>query len=255
MPLKLSATIDSRFTFTGQFLEASSIFVRRLRAIETSASPEVDEETRREHMGLVCTVIMQCAAALETEAHEICMHGPGSYLGTGGTDKHARDFLSPVGEIIDRLRPLYRFDMILHLLEKPSLEKGSHPYQSAALVVRLRNELVHYKSRWGVDMESNKLHAALQLLQHKPPPFIDRNSSFFPHLCLSADCAAWALKSTVAFLENVYESLGVPSRFESYRSRLDPDIATPLIDTSNPSKMRQSWRLRCWQRLQNHWNR
>jgi hypothetical protein len=165
---------------------------------------------------------MQCAAALETEAHEICVHGPGSHLGSNGTDAAAREFLLPISEFIDNQSALLRFDLILHLLRKPAFNKGVNPYQSAALVIRLRNELVHYKSRWGAEMESSKLQVALQGLGHKAPPFTDSSMNFFPHRCLSADCAAWALASAVSFLESVYIALGVSSRFTDYRDRLAP---------------------------------
>lgn len=217
-----SVTADTRYTFTGQFLEASAMFVRRARAIEASSSPQTDDATRCEHRGLICSVIMQCVAALETEAHETCVHGPGAHLGSNGIDSAARDFLLPVAELVDNQSALTRFDLILHLLKRTPLDKGSNPYQGAALVVRLRNELVHYKSRWGADTERNKLQAALQLLGHKAPPFTDPSMNFFPHRCLSAECAAWALASVITFLESFYSALGVPSRFAGYRARLVP---------------------------------
>lgn len=220
--LRDSATADTRFTFTGQHLEASKIFVRRASAIEATAVSQIDDAVRCEHRGLVCAVIMQCAAALETEAHEVCTYGPGAHLGSNGTDHEAQRFLSPLAEVVDDQETLSRFEVVLHLLRKSPLSRGAEPFQSAALVVRLRNELVHYKSRWGVEMASSKLYAALQSLAHKAPPFTDPSMNFFPHRCLSAECGAWALRSVVAFLEAFYQALGVPSRFESYRSRLVP---------------------------------
>lgn len=216
MPLTSSVSADTRYTFTSQFLESSTIFVRRARAIEAIATDQTDETARCEHRGLVCAVIMQCVAALETEAHETCTHGPGSHLGSGGTDTQSRDFLLPIADFVDDQSALARFDLILHLLGKAPLDKGSNPYQAASLVVRLRNELVHYKSRWGTEMERNKLQAALCALDHTPPPFTDSSMNFFPHRCLSAACGTWALASVVAFLETFYGALGVPSRFASY---------------------------------------
>lgn len=222
MPATDSASADTRYTFTGQFLEASAVFVRRAREIERTATESTDDATRCEHRGLVCSVIMQCVAALETEAHEVCTHGPGSHLGSNGTDTAAKDFLLSVAEFVDGQSALDRFDLILHLLKRPGLNKGANPYQSAALVVRLRNEIIHYKSKWGAEMERNKLQAALRSLAHEPPPFAHPSMNFFPHRCLSADCAAWALASVVEFLETFYVALGVPSRFASYRQRLVP---------------------------------
>ena len=54
MKLSDSATADTRYTFTGQFLEASAMFVRRTRLIEATATPQTDDATRCEHRGLVC---------------------------------------------------------------------------------------------------------------------------------------------------------------------------------------------------------
>ena len=218
----MTATADTRYSFVGQHLEASALFVRRLRALEATATPQVDEATRCEHRGLACAVILQCAAALETEAHEVCVHGPGAWLGSDGTDRQAQRFLEPIAEIVDNRSTLSRFQLILHLLQKPPLDCGIEPYQSTALLVRLRNEVVHYKSRWGREMASNKLYSSLQQLQHRPPPFTDASMNFFPHRCLSADCAAWALQSAVTFLDAFYDRLGLPSRFETYRDRLIP---------------------------------
>lgn len=208
-----SAPVDTRYTFTTQFLQSSAIFIRRARAIEKTAGASPDEATRCEHRGLVCATIMQCAAALETEAYEICAHGPGAHLGSGGIDEKGRDFLRPLKDIVDDKSTLERFDLILHLLKKPTLDRGGSSYQNAALVVRLRNELIHYKSRWGAEMDSSKLQIALRQLKHSLPPFISPTQNFFPHQCLSADCGTWALASVVALLESFYLTLGVPSRF------------------------------------------
>lgn len=222
MAPSFTATADTRYSFVGQHLEASAVFVRRIRAVEGLALEQLDGTIACEHRGLVCAVIFQCAAALESEAHEVCIHGPGSYLGSNGADQEAQRFLSPLADVVDGQETVARFNLILHLLHKQALDKGSEPYQSAALVVRLRNELVHYKSRWGAEMESSKLYRALEAMGHRTPPFASETMNFFPHRCLSADCAAWALGSVVAFLEAFYMALGVPSRFETYRERLVP---------------------------------
>lgn len=184
--------------------------------------PTWDDRTQIEHRGLACAVIMQCAAALETESHEICAHGPASHLGSNDIDREVTPFLSPLADIVDDQSTMKRFSLILHVLRKQSIDAGTEPYQSAALVVRLRNEIVHYKSRWGADIESASLFRSLLAKRHRDPPFTDPRMNFFPLRCLSADCAAWALVSVVAFLEHVYRQLEVPSRFAGYRASLNP---------------------------------
>jgi hypothetical protein len=220
--MRFSGTVnaDTRYTFTGQFIEAAAIFARRARAIEDGFSGELSEEDRCVHRAYVSTAVMQCAAAFETESHEICVHGPGSHLGSNGTDENARRFLQPLADAVDDQSTIARYDMILHVLGKTPLDRNKEPYQSALLLVRLRNELIHYKSHWGEEMTGIKLHKSLESLRHKPPPFVATNMNFFPHHCLGADCASWAVRSAIAFLDAVYGALGVPSRFESYRQRL-----------------------------------
>jgi hypothetical protein len=217
----LQASADVRYSFTGQYLLGAALFARKALDIEANYSKSQSADVQNEHRSLVTTAIIQCIAALETEAHEICVHGPGSYLGSDGVDKAAQEFLRPLADIIDRQEVLERYVIILHLLDRPGFDRGTEPFQSAKLVVRLRNELVHYKSQWGTEMTATRLFKALQNLQHRPPPFTQPSMNFFPHRCLSGDCSAWAVQATISFLEAVYVSLGVPSRFdEHYRERL-----------------------------------
>jgi hypothetical protein len=224
--LNLTVTVnaDTRYTFTGQFLEASAAFTRRAREIERQYdySRPIPDEVRCEHRAFVSTTVMQCAAAMETEAHEICVHGPGSYLGSDRMDLAAQKILHPIAEEVDKLSTLERFDLIMKVLGKDAFDRGKNPFQSAQLMVRLRNKLVHYKSAWGAEMSEEKLFKALEQLRHKAPPFTSSTMNFFPHRCLGADCAAWAVATTVGFLEDVYSRLGVPSRFATYGNKLVP---------------------------------
>ena len=217
-----AAIADTRYTFTAQFLVASAIFAKSTREMESSLGPSASAVAQAEHRGLVVAAIMQCAAALETEIHEISKHGPGAHLGSNHNDRQSQEFLAPLANVIDDQEVLARYEIVLHLLQRPPLVRGAEPFQSAALLIRLRNELVHYKSRWGQEMEGSKLLATLSSLKHRRPPFVSECSNFFPHQCLSADCAAWAVRSAVAFIDAFYAQLDVPSRLEPYRSQVVP---------------------------------
>jgi hypothetical protein len=162
---------------------------------------------------------MQATAALECEIWEVVVYGPGHHRGSGEIDREARDFLAPLAEVIDRESVLERYWLVLHLLKKNSLDRGAQPWQDASLVVRLRNELVHYKSRWGDDLEGSALLQALQNKNHPKPPFV-KTANFFPYQCLSAACASWGVRACVAFLDAFYTNLGFPNRLDPYRARL-----------------------------------
>jgi len=165
---------------------------------------------------------MQSVAALETEIMEVCIHGPGCHKGSNGTDHEGHAFLKPLAEVIDNLSGvLNRYDTVLHLLKKPRLDHGNQIWNDSTLLVALRNELVHYKSRWGVELAERKLIERLKQKNFKPPPWNDSPSvAFFPHQCLSADCAKWTVKVAIAIIEAFYASLGKPSWIDDFRSRL-----------------------------------
>src|SRR3989304_3193340 len=134
---------DTRYSFMPQFLEAAAIFARRSAEIECTAGTTTTDLLQAEHRGCVVSVIMQCAAALETEIYEITVYGPGYHLGSNKTDHKAREFLRPCAEMIDYQEVVSRYELVLHLLQKPELSRSAQPFQDTALLVRLRNELIH----------------------------------------------------------------------------------------------------------------
>ena len=151
------------------------------------------------------------------------VYGPGHHLGSNGIDSAGRDFLNPIADLVDRQDSLSRYATVLHLLNKEAIDFGAEIAQNATLVVKLRNEIVHYKSVWGVDLDRAKLFASIQKKGHRPPPFQPtKGMNFFPHYCLSADCAAWAVESCVRFVDQFYERLEIPSPLLAHEKGLNP---------------------------------
>jgi hypothetical protein len=212
-----SAIADVRYSFTAQFVRGAALFARRAHEIEDAADQAADEGTKSEHRAYVVAAIMQSMAALEAEVSEILLHGPGHHLGSNGIDDSARDFLRPLVEMIDRQETLRRYELVLYLLQKPALNRGVQPYQGADLLVKLRNELVHYKSKWGQEMERQKHFERLQQLRFENPPFIPyHGTNFFPHQILSSSCASWAVSTTTEFISTFYSLLGFPDPLEPH---------------------------------------
>lgn len=159
--------------------------------------------------------------ALSSESAEITLHGPGNHLGSDGIDRQALDFLAPLADFIDDQDALTRFKVVLHLLKKPPFREGEQPWQDMTVLVRLRNELVHYKSRWGKEMEGQKLYKTLRHLGLAKPPFVPLNANYFPHQFLSAASAAWSVRTAVSFLNGFYDRLGIESRLKPYMSQFE----------------------------------
>jgi hypothetical protein len=132
---------------------AAALQARSAAELESKPAVTVSEDDRVAHRGYVVGAIMQATASLECEICEVMVYGPGHHLESNGIDSEARNFLVPVADVIDGESVLERYQIVLHLLEKNCLNRGEQPWQDAALVVRLRNELVDYKSRWGAELD------------------------------------------------------------------------------------------------------
>ena len=205
------AMLSTRYSFTAQFLRGAAIFAHRANEIEASAEGPTSEEFQSEHRACVVGAITQAAAALDAEISEVLIHGPGHHLGSDGIELPARDFLFPLAKTIDGERTLRRYDLVLHLLRRPALEQGASPYQIADLLTRLRNELVHYKSKWGEEMDGARLFARLEQLGFDKPTFMSPHTNFFPQRCLSASLASWSVTTGVEFINTFYHNLAIAS--------------------------------------------
>ena len=228
VPMEDSVQVALRFSFTASFLRGAVLFARQAREVEDTTGNAADEETQYEHRAYVVSAIMQSVAALEAEISEVIRHGPGHHLSSNGTDVVSRDFLRSQADIIEREAKkqkktptlLYRYDRVLDLLKKPALNRGALPYQDAALLVKLRNEIVHYESQWGQEMERKNLFQGLENLRFEKPPFITSNQNFFPYHILSASCTSWAASTATEFINMFYSLLGFSSPLEAHMAAL-----------------------------------
>lgn len=217
---------DVRYSLTAALLHAAAIFVRHAYDIE-SGNDRVDEHRIAEHRGYVVAAVMESVAALEAEIYEVVAYGPGHHLGSNQLDANARNFLAPLAELIDDQEVLQRYSVVLHLLKKEPIAHDGALWENTALLVRLRNALVHYKSRWGREMDTTKLLASLKKLKLPRPPFVSEHEFFFPHQCLSAACAAWAVKTSLGFLLEFYARLGIQAPLAHVQAKIVSLVEAP----------------------------
>ena len=218
MKIKVNVLGSIRYSFTAQFIEGAALFAKKAHEIEDSLVSTLTEEAKTLHRSFVVSAIIQCSASLEAEISEIVEYGPGHHLGSNGIDEYAREFLRPLFNAIDSQSPLEKYKLVLHVLKRPALDSDGQIIENADLLVRLRNELIHYKSQWEVDQQ--KLFKRLKSLNFQKPGFVLSYSTFFPHECLSASLASWSVITASTFLDHFYEKLGFESRLEAYSERI-----------------------------------
>jgi hypothetical protein len=214
----MRVSTDVRYSFTVQFLVGATMLARDAQRIEAEKADAASEAEQMQHRAHVVGAIMQATAALESEIWEVMVYGPGHHRGSTKIDTAAADLLKPLADAIDGESVLERYGLVLHVLQKKPLARGSQPWQDADLVVRLRNEIVHYKSAWKSALDKKKLVLQLAAKKHGPPLF--EKSELFPRAYLSATCAYWAVQSCAAFLDAFCTNLGFPERLDAYRKRV-----------------------------------
>jgi hypothetical protein len=220
MEIREKIDVDVRFSFTWAFVAGAFQLAKRAQLIEATNAEELTEALKREHRAYVVGAVMQATAALEAEISDVVSHGPGHHLGDEHVDSLSRSFLKPLVDVIDRQPALERYELVLHLLKRPSLDRGQEPWASTSVLLKLRNEIVHYKSRWESELMGKKFWNTVRNLRLQPPPFVDANSLYFPHQCLSAACAAWSARCALNFIDAFYERLGIDSPLDPHRAYL-----------------------------------
>jgi hypothetical protein len=89
-----------------------------------------------------------------------------------------------------------------------------NPFQNAFLVIKLRNELIHFEPEMidaeeNIQIWENRLKGKFnQCSFYSEPPFL-----FFPHRCLSHGCARWAVISCINFVNDFYKKIGVDKKY------------------------------------------
>lgn len=116
---------------------------------------------------------------------------------------------------------LQKYEIALQLNGKPSFDTSRSPYQDAKQLVNLRNALVHFEPETitsAVDGKKPQAHA-FDGLQSKFPnnPLTGPGNPYYPDKMLGAGCAAWAVRSAVAFTDEFFAKLGMPPMYESVR--------------------------------------
>jgi hypothetical protein len=97
------------------------------------------------------------------------------------------------------------------LLRLPSFNRGANPYQETDLLIKLRNEFIHYKSEWAEQVDREKIFSRLEQLGFDKPAFMSPHTNFFPHRCLSASLASWSVTIGAAFINSFYDKLAIAS--------------------------------------------
>lgn len=196
-------------------LSAALFFADSARRIECEDS---SDEGRMGHRAFVIGAISSSVSFLEARFNELCED---PFHGRSGFPRRSAICLRKLlQEGMDRLPPLQKYQIAIYLAAKNApLEEGEEPYQSAKLLIELRNKLVHFRPEWsGVDTSrlETKMRGKFSL-----NPMVANNRPFFPDRCLSYGSAIWSVYTAIAFASVALKKIGLKlTGLESFERRI-----------------------------------
>lgn len=209
-----SGIARTRTNFGVSHLLSAATFSRRLAELEA------------ENAGKKLGPFWQDVLANATAAVFTCVAGLESYVNELYAD-HAIVFPEVRAQLMAKIWGLYeqkplldKYELALLIKQVEPLDAGAPPYQDVAILIKLRNALVHFKPEW---FDEQKAHATLSKnLQGKIQlsPLFDPAEPLFPRGWASHSCARWAVDSVTAFILEFERRAGLPSKLAKFTDRL-----------------------------------
>jgi hypothetical protein len=162
-----------------------------------------DQRFSLEHRGNVLSAIVLSVAFMEAAINEVFQDAAEGHITEklGGVDPTVIRSWAGLWTALDAGNSgsaLKRCQAGLMVAHQPPLDEGSEPWQSAHLLVQLRNHLVHFRPETVSQSQPQKLVKRLRLNVHRNP--LSNNSAELDGW-LSASCASWAVRRAVPLIE------------------------------------------------------
>ena len=219
--------------FSVQHVQAAAYFSRRASRLERRmSSGSTSDVLRVASSGYVSTTLFTSVAFLEALANELYADAErpdGGHLKV--LDPRARRLVAEIGSVdsVEKSPVMSKFDLLLRAAGREPLDKGSSPSQDVATMIRLRNELVHYKAAWfdvgteGHVRPGNLMDSRLnQQIREKFNYRAGSTGGLEADSWMGCGCTQWAVVSTIAYADAIFSRLGVSPIYDHVRQFLSP---------------------------------
>lgn len=216
---KSEVNIGIRNYMSSGMLRTAKRFAAEAQKIETKhagvwKSPHVEE-----HMDYVIASIISSSSFMEAMINE---------LYTDASEKHGVEkegYIAPLDKRTQELmanwwdetnegfdKTLSKYQLLLVFAGKPRLDAGTEPYQSAALLIQLRNTLVHFRPETIYSNQVHKLESKLKG-RFSDNKLAHKKSNWWTSRALGAGCAEWAVASARAFTDEISHQLNIQPNY------------------------------------------
>jgi len=224
--IKENTIVKERFYLSLLHIQSAVLFLERVHQIEKEYDGHHSNNLIVEYLSNVTASIFATIAFLEATINEFFVDA-GEKYSENRIDTGTKVLLAEKWDAISkdrRVSMMKKFDIALELAKKPKFDHGKQPTLDIALVVQLRNGLIHYYPEWLNDEISdvpssitqkefiNKLRKKFSI-----NPLVNDSSPFFPKKCLSFGCAQWVINSSLAYSDEFFARIGVQPSYEHIR--------------------------------------
>ncbi len=206
----MGATASLKTNFSFYHLNGAALFSRTAAKIEKENNQPLKDEIRTYYFSAVTASILMSVAALESKINELYLYAVDRNLNVfRGVEDWIIDTLQELWPSLEDKPILVKYQLALTVCKKEKFDKGQNPYQDTDRLVTLRNALVHYKPEWDTDLKEHKKLESYLKSRFSISPFSHVNDAFFPKKCIGHGCAAWSVLTTVNFINEFYNRLGL----------------------------------------------
>jgi len=212
-------TILSRSYLSSHHLWAARHFLRLASEIEATHSGRSTFNIA--HRSYVTSSILCSVAFLEAAVNELFQDAYDGHDGyTKHLEKHVLKSLGGLWQLSGENQNrspwsiLEKYQAALLCGGAEMLSSAEQTYQNAALLIRLRNSLVHYKPATLGGGKDHRLAGSLKGKFESNRLFEGSGNPFFPDKCLGRGCAEWAINASVHLADEVFRQLGVAPNYQ-----------------------------------------
>ncbi len=242
--LKSSLTMRLRHSYSIKHLINATQLCRNAYEIEKkiteikSKSKEEKEFISNQYSAYVNSAVILSVASLESKINEFIynikdgcapkeLQNP-LYIKSNETISSILDMES---NIFERLSLLDKYEFAFSIYNISSFEKGRKPYQDVKLLINLRNSLIHYYPEYQLvgeekhpEHEQHKFEKQLKEKFAINPFYADTGNPYYPDKCIGYGCAEWAVKSSIAFIDEFDKKFGIKPISELLGDKLDTKL-------------------------------
>ena len=231
--IKEIVSVASRVYFSIQHIQSAALFARHAYGIEQNYNGVFSDKLFFQYRAYVTGSILSSVFFLEAAINEL-------FADTVETNSEIVKKLNPATtqlmaamwklEVprIANFKILQKYQIALTLAQKPIFEPGAPLYQDVNLLVKLRNDLVHFKPEWiklpsSDDFGPDDIHRYEKMLCGKfsPNPLASQGNPYYPDKCLGHGCAEWAVNSVVKFTDEFFSKMDLIPPYNHVRNRLN----------------------------------